>query len=66
MTNKLVRQNFSKNPDPQVKQVSGDDITPSMEQQIVSIRLPQSLAEWLASINQRYLALTQEKINDTS
>ncbi len=29
-------------------------------------RLPQSLIEWLAHINRRYLALNQEKTNDTS
>jgi hypothetical protein len=29
-------------------------------------RLPQSLVEWLACINRRYLALNQEKTNDTS
>ena len=66
MTNKHSGQNFSKNPDPQEKQVSRDDITHLQEQQSLPNRLPQSLAEWLASINQRYLALTQEKTNDTS
>jgi hypothetical protein len=55
-------QNFSKNPGPQEKRVSGDDITPSQEQP----RLPQSLVEWLARINRRFLALNQEKTNDTS
>jgi hypothetical protein len=55
-------QNFSKNPDPQEKRVSGDDITPSQEQP----RLPQSLVEWLARLNRRFLALNQEKTNDTS
>jgi hypothetical protein len=28
-------------------------------------RLPKSLIEWLAHINQRYLALNQEKSNDS-
>jgi hypothetical protein len=58
--------NLSKNPDPQEKPVSGDDITPSQEQQPLPDRLPQSLIEWLARINRRYLALNQEKTNDTS
>jgi hypothetical protein len=59
-------QNLSKNPDPQVNRVSGDDITPFQEQQPLPDRLPQSLIEWLARINRRYLALNQEKTNDTS
>lgn len=59
-------QNLSQNPDPQKKPVSGDDITPSQEQQPLPDRLPQSLIEWLARINRRYLALNQEKTNDTS
>ena len=59
-------QNFIENPDPQAKLVSGDDITHPQEQQILPDRLPQSLIEWLARINRRYLALNQEKTNDTS
>jgi hypothetical protein len=66
MADEHVSQNFAKNPDPQVNQVSGDDITPSQEQQPLPDRLPQSLIEWLARINRRYLALNQEKTNDTS
>ena len=66
MADKSVSQNPSENPDPQEKRVSGDDITPSQEQQSLPDRLPQSLIEWLARINQRYLALNQEKTNDTS
>ena len=61
-----LRQNFSNNPDPQEKQVSRDDITYLQEQQTLPFRLPQSLVDWLAQINQRYLALNQEKGNDTS
>ena len=49
------------NPDPQVKGVSGDDITHPQEQQPLPDRLPQSLIEWLAHINRVYLALNQEK-----
>lgn len=72
MADELVSQNFSKNPDPQEKPVSGNDITPSQEQLYPQLeaplpdRLPQSLIEWLARINRRYLALNQEKANDTS
>jgi hypothetical protein len=66
MADKNVSQNYDENPDPQEKPVSGDDITPSQEQQPLPERLPQSLIEWLARINRRYLALNQEKANDTS
>ena len=66
MTDELGSQNFFKNPDPQEKPVSGGDITPSQEQQPLPDRLPQSLIEWLARINRRYMALNQEKTNDTS
>ena len=66
MANEDVSQNLSENPDPQEKRVSGDDITPSQEQPSLQDRLPQSLLEWLARINRRYLALNQEKTNDTS
>ena len=66
MTNKHLSQNFSENPDPQEKRVSGDDITPPQEQQSLPNRLPQSLVDWLARINRRCLALNQEKTNDTS
>lgn len=66
MADESVSQNFSKNPDPQEKPVSGDDITPSQEQQPLPDKLPQSLIEWLVRINRRYLALNQEKMNDTS
>lgn len=66
MANEHVSQNLPENPDPQEKPVSGDDITPSQEQQPLPDRLPQSLIEWLARINRRYLALNQGKTNDTS
>jgi hypothetical protein len=66
MADDNVSQNSSKNPDPQEKPVSGDDITPSQEQPRLPDRLPQSLIEWLARINRRYLALNQEMTNDTS
>jgi hypothetical protein len=66
MADESVSQNITENPDPQEKLVSGDDITPSQEQPRLPDRLPQSLIEWLARINRRYLALNQEKTNDTS
>jgi hypothetical protein len=66
MVYKSVSQNLLENPDPQEKPVSGDDITPSQEQQPLPDRLPQSLIEWLARINRRYLALNQEKTNNAS
>ena len=66
MADENVSQNLPENPDPQEKPGFGDDITPSQEQQTLPDRLPQSLIEWLARINRRYLALNQEKTNDTS
>jgi hypothetical protein len=62
MADESVSQNLSENPDPQVKGLSGDDITPSQEQPRLPDRLPQSLIEWLARINRRYLALSQKRI----
>ncbi len=61
-----VSHNPTQNPDPQEKPVSRDDITHPQEQQTLPDRLPKSLIEWLARINRRYLALNQEKTNDTS
>jgi len=66
MADEHVSQNLPENPDQQEKPSSGDDITPSQEQPLLPDRLPQSLIEWLARINRRYLALNQEKTNDTS
>ena len=66
MADESVSQNFSENPDLQEKSVSRDDITPSQEQPRLPDRLPQSLIEWLARINRRYLALNQDETNDTS
>jgi hypothetical protein len=66
MADESVSQNPSENPDTQVKGVPGDDITHPQEQQTLPDRLPQSLIEWLARINRRYLALNHEKTNDTS
>ena len=66
MANKSVCQNLPENPDPQEKQVSGDDITPSQEQPRVPDRPPKSLVEWLVRVHLRLLALEQEKTEDTS
>jgi hypothetical protein len=55
MADEPVSQTFSENPYPQEKPISGNDITPSQEQQSLPDRLPQSLIEWLARINRRYL-----------
>jgi hypothetical protein len=69
MANEYVSRTISKNPDPQEKPVSGDDITSSQEQQRLPKeaplpdRLPQSLIEWLARINRRYLAINHENTN---
>jgi hypothetical protein len=65
MADESASKNYSENPDPQEKRVSGDDITPSQEQSLPD-KLPQSLIERLERINRRYLALNQEKTNDTS
>jgi hypothetical protein len=61
-----VSQNSKSNPDPQRNGCSGGDVTHPQEQHTLPERLPQSLIEWLARINRRYLALNQEKTNDTS
>ena len=60
-----VSHNPSQNPDPQSEGASGDVITHPQEQQTFPDRLPQSLIEWLAHINRRYMALNQEKTNNT-
>ena len=65
MTQTPVSHNSPQNPDPQKDGGSGDDITHPQEQQTLPDRLPKSLIEWLAHINQRYLALNQEKSNDS-
>ncbi len=66
MADEYVSRTLSENPDPQEKQVSGDDITPSQEQQIVLARPPKSLVDWLVRVHLRLLALEKEKIEDTS
>jgi hypothetical protein len=66
MADEHVSQNFAKNLDPQVNQVSGDDITPSQEQQIVLTRPPKSLVDWLVRVHLRLIALENEKANDSS
>jgi hypothetical protein len=66
MADKNGSQNFSENPDPQEKPVSGDDITPTQEQQIVLTRPPKSLLDWLVRVHLRLMALESEKANDSS
>ena len=66
MADESVSQNHSANPDPQEKRVSGDDITPSQEQQIVLARPPKSLLDWLVRVHLRLMALEKEKTEDTS
>jgi hypothetical protein len=66
MADEHVRQNSSKNPDPQEKPVSVDGITPYQEQQIVLASPPKSLLDWLVRVHSRLMALESEKANDTS
>ncbi len=65
MTTNPVSSKSTENPDAQENLLLSDGITPSQEQTLPD-RLPKSLIEWLARINQRYLALNHEKTNDTS
>jgi len=66
MADESVIQNSSRKPDPQVNQVSGDDITPSQEQQIVLASPPKSLVDWLVRVHLRLISLENEKANDSS
>lgn len=66
MADKNGSQNFSENLDPQEKPVSGDDITPTQEQQVILARPPKSLVEWLVRVHLRLMALEKEKTEDTS
>jgi hypothetical protein len=66
MTQVPGRHNSPQKPDPQKDDLLRDDITHPQEQQTLPDRLPKCLIEWLARINQRVLALNQEKTNDTS
>ena len=66
MAEKSVGENYSENLDPQEKPVSGDDITPSQEQQIVLVRPPKSLLDWLVRVHLRLMAVGSEKANDSS
>ena len=61
-----LNHNQSPNPDPQLKVVSGNDITDPQERQAIPDRLPQGLIEWLARINRRYLAINQDKPGDSA
>ena len=53
MTDTSASQNLPKNPDPQVKGVSGNDMTHHQGQQLLPDMFPQNLADWLARINRR-------------
>ena len=66
MANKPLSQNFSEIPNPQSKEVSGDDINPIQEQSDPLPDPPKTLVEWLARINRRYLALDRSNHIDTS
>jgi len=66
MADETVSQNFFENPDPQEKSVSGDDITPTQEQQVILARPPKSLVEWLVRVHLRLMALEKEMTEDTS
>lgn len=66
MADEYVSRTFSENPDPQERPVSGDDITPSQEQQMVLARPPKSLLDWLVRVHSRLMALEIEKANDSS
>jgi hypothetical protein len=66
MADESVSHNFSENPDPQEKPVSEDDITPSQEQEIVLVKPPKSLLDWLVRVHLRLMTLENEKANDTS
>lgn len=65
MADENVSQNSSKNPDPQEKGVSEDDITPSQEQQMVLARPPKSLLDWLVRVHLRLMALETESAKDS-
>jgi hypothetical protein len=65
MADKSSSQNPSENLDPQEKQVSGDDITPTQEQQKFLERPPKSLVEWLVRVHLRLIALEEEGPNDS-
>ncbi len=72
MTDENGSQNFSKNCNSEEIPDPSSDINPSQEQRTQDLaarlpgRTPQSLIEWLARINRRYLAISQEKTNDTN
>lgn len=65
MADENVSQNLSKKPDPQEKSVSGDDITPSQEQQMVLTIPPKSLLDWLVRVHLRLMALENESAKDS-
>jgi hypothetical protein len=66
MADECGSQSLSENLDAQEKPVSGDDITPSQEQQIVLASPPKSLVDWLVRVHLRLIALENEKANNSS
>jgi hypothetical protein len=66
MADESVSQNIPENHDPQVKRVSGDDITHLQEQPRLPETPPKSLVEWLVRVHLRLMALEHEKTEDTS
>ncbi len=62
----MAQESARQNPDPQEMRGLEGDIKHSQERQNLPERVPQSLIEWLARINQRYLALDQDKSNNSS
>ena len=66
MADESGSQNFSEDPDPREKGVSGDDITPSHEQRTVLVRPPWFPPDWLARINLRLMTSKNEKASESS
>lgn len=62
----MAQESARQNHDPQEMRGPEGDIKHSQEQQNLPERVPPSLIEWLARINQRYLSLDQENSNNTS
>ena len=62
----MAHEPAGQNLDQQERRGLESDIKHPQEQPDLPERVPQSLIEWLARINQRYLALDQKKSNDSS
>lgn len=66
MANEPISPILPKNPDPQSKGISGDDITSSQEQPSLPDKPPKSLLDWLVRVHLRLTALEHERNKDTS